>query len=40
MGRCIPNITLSLPEEIYRKMKRYSEIRWSEVIRKAIAYYL
>lgn len=36
----MPNITLSLPEDIYRKMKNYSEIRWSEVIRKAIAEYL
>jgi len=36
----MPNITLSLPEDIYRKMKSYSEIRWSEVIRKAIAEYL
>ncbi len=36
----MPNITLSVPEDIYRKMKRYSEIKWSEVIRKAIAEYL
>ena len=37
---CMPNITLSIPEDIYKKMKKYSEIKWSEVIRKAIADYL
>lgn len=30
------NITLSLPEELQEKMKKHSEIRWSEVIRKTI----
>ena len=30
------NITLMLPEELQEKMKEHSEIRWSEVIRKAI----
>ena len=30
------NITLALPNELQNKMKRHSEIRWSEVIRKAI----
>ncbi len=37
---CMPNITLSIPEDIYKKMKKYSEIKWSEVIRKAIVDYL
>jgi len=36
----MPNITLSIPDEIYRKMKKYSEIKWSEVVRKAIVDYL
>ena len=36
----MPNITLSIPDEVYRKMKRYSEIKWSEVVRKAIIDYL
>jgi len=36
----MPNITLSIPEDIYKKMKKYSEIKWSEVIRKAIVDYL
>ena len=31
------NVTLSVPEELYRKMKKRSEIRWSEVARRAIA---
>ena len=30
------NITLSIEEEIYRKMKKHSEIRWSEFVRKVI----
>jgi predicted CopG family antitoxin len=30
------NITLSVPDDLHRKMKKYSEIRWSEVARKAI----
>ena len=30
------NITLMLPEELQKKMKKHSEIRWSEVIRQAI----
>ena len=36
----MPNITLSIPESIYKKMKKYSEIKWSEVVRKAIVEYL
>ena len=34
------NITVSIPEELYRKMKKYSEVRWSEVVRKALAEYI
>ncbi|MBS3171598.1 hypothetical protein J4449_03235 [Candidatus Woesearchaeota archaeon] len=30
------NITLSLPEEVQKDMKKFSEIKWSEVARKAI----
>ena len=36
----MPNITLSIPDDVYRKMKKYSEIKWSEVVRKAIVDYL
>jgi len=29
-------MTLSLPEEIYRKIKRRTDVKWSEVARRAI----
>lgn len=31
------NVTLAIPEELHTRMKRHSEIRWSEVIRKTIS---
>ena len=30
------NLTLAIPNEIHKEMKHFSEIRWSEVARKAI----
>jgi hypothetical protein len=30
------NITLSVPDNIHEKMKHFSEVKWSEVARKAI----
>ncbi|MFH1916540.1 MAG: hypothetical protein ABIJ21_04705 [Nanoarchaeota archaeon] len=30
------NITLSIEEGTYKRMRKYSEIRWSEFVRKAI----
>ena len=30
------NITLSMPETVHTEMKHFSEVRWSEVARKAI----
>lgn len=30
------NITLSIPDEVYARMKMHREIRWSEVVRRAI----
>jgi len=30
------NITLSVPEELHKRMKKMSDIRWSEIARKAI----
>ncbi len=30
------NITLSIPESIHKEMRLFSEIRWSEVARRAI----
>ena len=29
-------MTLSIPEELFKKMKKFSEIRWSQVARSAI----
>lgn len=31
------NITLSLPEELHKIIKKHNEIRWSEVARRAIS---
>jgi hypothetical protein len=30
------NITLSIEDSVYKKMRKYSEIRWSEFVRKMI----
>lgn len=30
------NITLAIPDELHKKMKRLSEMRWSEIARRAI----
>ena len=30
------NMTLSIPEELHKKMKAMNEIRWSEIARRAI----
>ncbi len=35
----MPNITLSLPEDLYRVVKEHREIRWSEIARRAIEEY-
>ncbi len=32
----MPNVTLSVPDELYRKMKKRADVRWSEVARRAI----
>ena len=32
----VANITLSVPDKIHKQMKHFSEVRWSEVARKAI----
>ena len=29
----MPNITLSIPDSLHKKLKQHREIRWSEVIR-------
>lgn len=33
---CMGNITLSIPDEIQKEMKIFSEVKWSEIARKAI----
>lgn len=30
------NITLSVPESVHKEMKHFSEIKWSDVARRAI----
>ena len=30
------NITLSIEDSIYKRMKKYSELKWSEFVRKII----
>lgn len=35
----MPNITLSVPDDIYFIMKQHGEIKWSEVARRAISDY-
>jgi len=30
------NITLSIDDQIYRLMKKYSEIKWSDFVRKCV----
>ena len=32
----MPNITLSIPVDVRRLMRKYPEIRWSEIARRAI----
>ena len=32
----MPNITLSIPEELHKVVKEHSEIKWSEVARRAM----
>jgi len=34
------NITVSIPEDLHNKMKKYSEVKWSEVVRKALVEYI
>ena len=30
------NITLSIEDPVYKRMKRYSEVKWSDFVRQAI----
>lgn len=33
-------LTIAIPDDLYKKMKKYREIKWSEVARKAIEEYI
>jgi hypothetical protein len=35
----MPNITISVSEELYKTIKHHKQIRWSEVARRAMANY-
>lgn len=30
------NVTLSIPNDVHQEMKHFSEVKWSEIARKAI----
>jgi predicted CopG family antitoxin len=30
------NITLSIDDEVYKKMRKFSEIKWSDFVRKCV----
>ena len=34
----MPNITLSVPENLHELMKKHNQIRWSEIARRAIEF--
>ena len=36
----MPEITLSIPEEVYKRMKEHKGTSWNEVVRKAIVDYV
>ncbi len=38
-GENLPNITLSVSEDIHSIMKQHGEIKWSEIARRAISEY-
>ena len=34
------NMTLAIPKELHKKMKKHSEVKWSEVARKGLKKHL
>ena len=34
------HVTLSIPDDVYEDMKRYPEIKWTEIVRRTIVSYL
>ena len=37
---CMVNLTISISAELCEKMKKHSEVKWSEVVRKALTNYV
>jgi predicted CopG family antitoxin len=35
----MPNMTISIPKELYSTIKKHGQVRWSEVARRAMAEY-
>ena len=33
----MPNITLTVPDDLHRRMKRHPEVKWSEVVRRILS---
>lgn len=33
----MPNMTLALPEELHREIRRHKDVRWAEIARRALA---
>lgn len=33
----MPNMTLAVPEELHREMRKHPEVKWAEVARRALA---
>ena len=33
----MPNLTLTVPADLHRRMKRHPEVKWSEVVRRVLA---
>jgi len=33
----VPNITLTVPDDLHRRMKRHPEVKWSEVVRRILS---
>ena len=36
IGDFMVNMTLAIPEELHKKMRKYPEFKWSEIARQAI----
>jgi len=36
----VPNLTITIPPELYRRLKKHPEIRWSVIIRRYLEEFL